>query len=69
MTPSLAICEAEVYDDPAFRRRFREASERRETELAAAFRRSGVDAVALATDEDLLAAIVRMAARRKRSKR
>jgi uncharacterized protein (DUF58 family) len=55
--------------DPSFRRRFREASERREAELAAAFGRAGVDAVALATDEDLLEAIVRMAARRKRVKR
>jgi uncharacterized protein (DUF58 family) len=55
--------------DPSFRRRFREANERREAELAAAFGRAGVDAVALATDEDLLEAIVRMAARRKRVKR
>jgi uncharacterized protein (DUF58 family) len=55
--------------DPSFRRRFREASERREAELGAAFGRAGVDAVALATDEDLLEAIVRMAARRKRVKR
>jgi uncharacterized protein (DUF58 family) len=54
--------------DRRFRKRFAEASERREAELAAAFRRAGVDAVDLATDEDLLAAIVRMAARRKRVK-
>jgi uncharacterized protein (DUF58 family) len=54
--------------DPAFRRRFREASERREAELGAAFGRAGVDAVALATDDDLLEAIVRMAARRKRAR-
>jgi uncharacterized protein (DUF58 family) len=51
-----------------FRRRFQEASQRREAELAAAFRRAGVDAIDLSTDEDLLAAIVRMAARRKRSR-
>jgi uncharacterized protein (DUF58 family) len=54
--------------DPTFRRRFQEASQRREAELAAAFRRAGVDALDLSTDEDLLAAIVRMAARRKRSR-
>jgi uncharacterized protein (DUF58 family) len=55
--------------DRRFRLRFQEASERREAELAAAFRRAGVDAVGLSTDEDLVAAIVRMAARRKRAKR
>jgi uncharacterized protein (DUF58 family) len=55
--------------DPAFRRRFQEAATRREAELGAAFRRAGVDAVSLATDDDLLAAIVGMAARRKRTKR
>jgi len=54
--------------DRTFRRRFQEASQRREAELTAAFRRAGVDAIDLSTDEDLLAAIVRMAARRKRSK-
>jgi uncharacterized protein (DUF58 family) len=54
--------------DRSFRRRFQEASQRREAELAAAFRRAGVDAIDLSTDEDLLAAIVRMAARRKRSR-
>jgi uncharacterized protein (DUF58 family) len=55
--------------DRSFRRRFQQASERREAELSTAFRRAGVDAVELSTDDDLLAAIVRMAARRKRSKR
>ena len=55
--------------DPGFRRRFEAAGAAREAELTAAFRRAGVDAVELSTDEDLVAAIVRMAARRKRSKR
>ncbi|HEV8281655.1 MAG TPA: DUF58 domain-containing protein [Candidatus Limnocylindrales bacterium] len=55
--------------DRSFRRRFQEASQLREAELTAAFRRAGVDALGLSTDEDLIAAIVRMAARRKRSKR
>jgi uncharacterized protein (DUF58 family) len=55
--------------DSTFRRRYREAGERREADLRSAFRRAGVDAVALSTNDDLLAAIVRMAARRKRTKR
>ncbi len=46
--------------DPTFRRQYREAGERREAELRAAFRRAGVDAVSLSTDEDLLRAIVRV---------
>jgi uncharacterized protein (DUF58 family) len=52
--------------DSTFRRRFQEAAERREADVATAFRRAGVDALSLATDDDLLAAIVRMAARRRR---
>jgi uncharacterized protein (DUF58 family) len=52
--------------DKGFRRRFREASERREATLRDAFRRSGVDAVALSTDDDLVHAIVRMASLRRR---
>jgi uncharacterized protein (DUF58 family) len=54
--------------DRTFRRRFQEASERREASLAAAFRRAGVDAVEISTDDDLVAAIVRMAARRRRQR-
>jgi uncharacterized protein (DUF58 family) len=53
--------------DGRFRRKFREAAERREAALAEAFKRSGVDALSLSTDDDLVRAIVRMAAlRRKR---
>ena len=55
--------------DKGFRRRFREASERREATLRDAFRRSGVDAVALSTDDDLVHAIVRMATFRRRRRR
>jgi uncharacterized protein (DUF58 family) len=55
--------------DKAFRRRFREASERREETLADTFRRSGVDAVSLSTDDDLVHAIVRMAKLRQRRRR
>jgi uncharacterized protein (DUF58 family) len=47
--------------DKGFRRRFQEAAERRESTLRDAFKRSGVDAVSLSTDDDLVSAIVRMA--------
>ena len=47
--------------DKGFRARFLEAAERREATLSDAFKRSGVDAVSLSTDEDLVEAIVRMA--------
>ena len=55
--------------DKRFRRRFREAAEKRETSLRDAFRRSGVDAVSLSTDEDLVGAIVRMAKLRQKRRR
>jgi uncharacterized protein (DUF58 family) len=51
--------------DKGFRQRFREAADRRETTLGDAFKRSGVDAVSLSTDEDLVEAIVRMATLRR----
>ncbi|MFL5681144.1 MAG: DUF58 domain-containing protein [Chloroflexota bacterium] len=47
--------------DKGFRKRFREASERREAGLRDAFARAGVDATTLSTDDDLVTAIVRMA--------
>ena len=53
--------------DKGFRRRFREAADRREATLSEAFKRSGVDAVSLSTDEDLVAAIVRMATLRQQT--
>jgi uncharacterized protein (DUF58 family) len=53
--------------DQGFRRRFQEAARSREMAVNDAFRRSGVEAVSLSTDEDLVRAIVRMATlRRKR---
>ncbi len=52
--------------DGAFRRRFTEAAARREAAVSTAFRRSGVDALALSTDDDLVRAIVRMATLRRR---
>ncbi len=55
--------------DKGFRRRFREAAARREATLSDGFKRSGVDAVSLSTDEDLVHAIVRMAKVRRRRRR
>ena len=55
--------------DPGFRRRFEAAAEDREAAIGEAFRRAGVDAVSLSTDEDLVRAIVRMAALRRRRRR
>jgi uncharacterized protein (DUF58 family) len=52
--------------DPGFRRRFKAAADRREATLSDAFKRAGVDAVSLSTDEDLVHAIVRMARLRQR---
>jgi uncharacterized protein (DUF58 family) len=45
--------------DRAFRARFQALAARRETELRAAFRETGVDALELSTDDDLVEAIVR----------
>jgi uncharacterized protein (DUF58 family) len=55
--------------DAKFRRRFQEAARSREQEIGAAFRRAGVEAVALSTDDDLVRAIVRMAMLRRRRRR
>lgn len=55
--------------DPAFRRRFLEAAERREALLKAQTRRAGVDLFAISTEEDLVRAIIRMASLRKRRRR
>jgi uncharacterized protein (DUF58 family) len=55
--------------DAGFRKRFKAAAEHREAEIAAAFRRAGVDAVTLSTDEDLVRAIVRMALERRTRRR
>jgi uncharacterized protein (DUF58 family) len=53
--------------DQGFRRRFQEAARSREMAVNDAFHRSGVEAVSLSTDEDLVRTIVRMATlRRKR---
>jgi len=52
--------------DKGFRRRFRELAATREAELRTAFQQAGVDALELATDDDLVDAIVRFADLRKR---
>ena len=49
--------------DRAFRRRFAEAAARREADLTASFKRSGVDSASIFTDEDLVSAIIRLATR------
>ncbi len=55
--------------DSGFRRRFREAAQRREEELAQSFRRAGVDELTLSTDEDMVLAILRFASLRSRARR
>jgi uncharacterized protein (DUF58 family) len=55
--------------DKAFRRRFAALAREREAAVSNAFKRSGVDALSLSTDEDLVAAIVRMATLRRRRRR
>jgi len=55
--------------DKKFRQRFREAAERREAALNETFKRSGVDVLALSTEEDLVRAIVRFAALREQRRR
>lgn len=47
--------------DQKFRQRFREAAQRREAALQTTFKKAGVEAFSLATDEDLVRAIVRFA--------
>ncbi|HET7089027.1 MAG TPA: DUF58 domain-containing protein, partial [Anaerolineae bacterium] len=55
--------------DRGFRERFQEAAQRRETELNEAFKRSGVDALSLSTEEDLVRAIVRFATLRQQRRK
>ena len=55
--------------DSGFRRRFREAAQHREEELAQSFRRAGVDELTLSTDEDMVQAIIRFASLRSRVRR
>ncbi len=55
--------------DRKFRERFSAAARHREEALAESFRRAGVDALALSTEEDLVRAIVRFATLRKQRRR
>jgi uncharacterized protein (DUF58 family) len=55
--------------DKRFRQRFSEAARRREANLRESFRRAGVDALALSTEEDMVRAIVRFAALRRQRRR
>jgi uncharacterized protein (DUF58 family) len=52
--------------DPRFRRRFAAAAQAREEALFSAFGNAGVDALELATDDDLAATVMRFAEMRKR---
>lgn len=55
--------------DKGFRRRFSEAARRREAERTTAFKRAGVDALSLSTEDDLVRAIARFAARRRQRRK
>ena len=55
--------------DSGFRRRFHEAAQRREAELAATFKRAGTDELTLSTEEDIVLAILRFASLRSRARR
>jgi uncharacterized protein (DUF58 family) len=55
--------------DRRFRERFRDAADAREAAVAAAFRGAHVDAATLSTEDDLVRAIVRMAAERRARRR
>jgi len=54
--------------DKKFRQRFRDAAQKREYEMNVAFRRAGVDALQISTEDDLVRAIVRFAVGRKQRK-
>ena len=55
--------------DRKFRARFAEAARRREAALTEAFKHAGVDALSLATNDDLVRAIVRFAAQRRQRRK
>ena len=55
--------------DKKFRQRFQAAAQQREAGLNESFKRSGIDALSLSTEEDLVRAIVRFAALRKQRRR
>ena len=55
--------------DKGFRSRFYQAARRREAELNQTLRRAGVDLLSLSTEEDLVRAVLRFSAQRKRARR
>jgi uncharacterized protein (DUF58 family) len=52
--------------DAKFRKRFKDAVQKREDELQSAFKRTGVDVLSLSTQDDLVKAIVRFAKQRQK---
>ena len=64
-------CEQLYVDthDRKFRQRFHEAALQRETAVSESFKRAGVDALSLSTEEDLVRAIVRFAQQRKQRRK
>lgn len=61
----------QVYIDThnrGFRERFRQAAKRRDHDLKVVFRRTGIDVLSLATDDDLVKSLVRFATLRKQRK-
>ncbi len=55
--------------DKKFRLRFKEAAQKRAVDLSQTFKRAGVDALSLSTEEDMVRAIVRFAGLRKQRRR
>ena len=55
--------------DARFRKRFEKAAQEREQQLKLAFQHAGVDALALSTTDDLIAAIIRFAALRQQRRK
>jgi len=55
--------------DKKFRQRFADAAQKREADLNSAFKRAGVDMLALSTEDDLVREIVRFAKRRQQARR
>lgn len=55
--------------DKGFRSRFYQAARRREAELNQTFKHAGVDLLSLSTEEDLVRAVLRFSALRKRARR
>ena len=55
--------------DRKFRQRFQDAAQQREAALSESFKRAGVDALSLSTEEDLVRAIVRFAKQRQKRRK